>query len=30
VARMISGQKVTAVSLEHAEELVTGAEREKR
>lgn len=30
VARMISGQKVTAVSLEHAEELVTGAEKERR
>lgn len=30
VARMISGQKVTAVSLEHAGELVAGAEKEVR
>ena len=30
VARMLSGEKVTAVSLEHAEEMVAGAERERR
>lgn len=30
VARMLSGVKVTALSLEHAEEMVAGAERERR
>ena len=30
VARMLSGEKVTAKSLEHAEEMVAGAERERR